>query len=106
MSKTKFPMVVKRGHTIVKIYRTPSHGCDAFTVVYYLGEKRFRKTFGDLNLAVQEAETKANNLSAGQLDVLTLTNADRVAFVRAVEALKPTGVPSLALTGMDPSILI
>jgi len=93
-------MVVKRGHTIVKIYRTPSHGCDAFTVVYYLGEKRFRKTFGDLNLAVQEAETKANDLSTGQLDVLTLTNADRVAYVRAVESLKSTGVP-LEIAAME-----
>ena len=100
MSKTKFPMVVKRGHTIVKIYLTPSHGCDAFTVVYYLGEKRFRKTFGDLNLAIQEAEAKANSLSTGQLDVLTLTNADRLAYVRAVEALTPTGVP-LEIAAME-----
>ena len=35
----------------------------------------------------------ANKLSAGELDVLTLTSQDRLAYVRAVEALKPTGVP-------------
>src|ERR1035441_9289880 len=40
MSKPKFPMMVKRGHTIVKIYLTPSRGFEAFTVVSYLGKKR------------------------------------------------------------------
>ena len=93
MSKMNFPKVVKRGHTIVKIYKTPSNGCDSFTVSYYLGQKRQRKTFGNLKLAVTEAETVANKLSLGELDVLTLSSQDRLAYVRAVEALKPTGVP-------------
>ena len=86
-------MVVKRGHTVVKIYRTPTKGCDSYTVVHYLGDERQRKTFADLGLAVTEAETVANKLSTGELDVLTLTSTDRLAYVRAVEALKPTGVP-------------
>ena len=55
MSKPKFPVTVKRGHTVVKIYRTPSRGCEAFTVSYYLGEKRQRVTFADLGLAMTEA---------------------------------------------------
>jgi hypothetical protein len=38
MSKPKFPVTVKRGHTIVKIYRTPFRGSDAYTVAYYLGK--------------------------------------------------------------------
>src|SRR3989442_2136838 len=37
---TKSPMVVKRGHTIVKVYVTPTRGCDACTIVHYLGNKR------------------------------------------------------------------
>ena len=85
-------MVVKRVHTAVKIYRTPTNGCDSYTVVHYVGEKRQRKTFADLDLAVTEAEVTANKLSTGELDVLTLTSQDRLASVRAVEALKPTGV--------------
>ncbi len=93
MSKPKFPMVVRRGHTTVKIYKTPSNGCDQFTVVHYLGEKRQRKTFSDEGLAITEAETIATALSQGELNVLTLRNEDRLAYVRAVEALKPTGVP-------------
>jgi integrase len=86
-------MVVKRGHTIVKIYRTPTRGCEAYTVVHYLGKKRQRKAFADLDLARTEAECIANKLSTGELDVLTLTSDDRLSYVRAVEALKPTGVP-------------
>lgn len=93
MSKPKFPMTVKRGHTVVKIYLTPSRNCEAFTVIHYLGTKRQRKTFADLGLAMTEAETIANKLSTGEVDVLTLTSADRLAYVRAVEALKPTGQP-------------
>jgi hypothetical protein len=58
-------MVVKRGHTTVKIYKTPSNDCDQFTVVHYLGEKRQRKTFSDLSLAITEAETTASKLSQG-----------------------------------------
>lgn len=93
MSKSKFPIIVKVGHTVVKIYRTPSRGSDAFTVSYYVGEKRQRKSFADLGLAVTEAETVASKLSTGQLDVLTLTSDDRLAYMRAIEALKPVGVP-------------
>src|ERR1700730_10378201 len=93
MTKPKFPAIVKRGHTLVKIYRTPSNGCEQFTVVYYIGAKRQRKTFSDLELAVTEAEIIANKLSTGELDVLTLKSEDRFAYVRALEALKPTGVP-------------
>ena len=93
MSKPKFPVTVKRGHTTVKIYRTPSRGCDAYTVSYYLGDQRVRKTFADLGLATTEAETVANKLSTGEVNVLTLTSGDRLSYVRAIEALKPTGVP-------------
>jgi integrase len=93
MSKMKFPKIVKRGHTTVKIYRTPVKGYPQFTVVHYLGEKRQRRMFSDLALALTEAETIASKLSAGELNVLELRNEDRLAYVRAVEALKPTGTP-------------
>jgi integrase len=46
-----------------------------------------------LDVAKTEAEAIANKLSTGELDVLTLTSANKFSFVRAVEALKPTGVP-------------
>jgi integrase len=46
-----------------------------------------------LGLATTEAETIATKLSQGELNVLTLRNEDRLAYVRAIEALKTTGVP-------------
>jgi hypothetical protein len=81
-------VVVRRVHTTVKIYRTPTNGCDSYTVVHYVGEKRQRKTCADLNLAVTEAEVTANKLSTGELDVLTLASQDRLVYVRAVDSLK------------------
>ncbi len=93
MSKAKFPITVKRGHTSVKIYRTPSRGCDLFTVVHYLGTKRQRSYFADLNLAMAAAETTATKLSEGEVRVLKLTGQDQLAYARAVQALEPTGIP-------------
>ena len=93
MSKRTFPIVVKRGSVRVKIYFTPSNGCDAYTIAYYFGGKRVRKTFADLKRAELEAETIANRICAGELNVLTLTSKDRTAYVRAMEMLKPSGTP-------------
>ena len=47
MGKAEFPLVVKRGHTLVKIYLSPTRVCEACTVVHYLGDGRQRKTFAD-----------------------------------------------------------
>src|SRR5688500_2619399 len=88
-----WPKVVERGHSIVKIYRTPSNGKDQFTLVYYLGDKRIRRTHSKYGNAVTDAETTATKLSQGELNVLDLTGEARLAYVRAVEALKPTGIP-------------
>ena len=73
MSKRKWPIAVKRGNVRVKIYRTPSNGCRAYTVAYYFGGQRVRKTFADLAKAELEAETVANRICAGELNVITLT---------------------------------
>lgn len=91
--KPTFPIRVKVGHTIVKIYKTVSNGCDQFVVTHYLGTKRVRKVFADLDLARTEAETIATKLSQGELNVLELKNEDRLSYVRAKVALEPTGVP-------------
>lgn len=93
MSTIKFPITVRRGNVRVKVYLTPTHGCDAYTVAYYFGGKRQRRTFADLDLAKQEAEIVATRVSAGELDVLSLTSDDRTAYVRSMALLKPTGTP-------------
>ena len=93
MSKPKFPISVKRGHITVKIYKTPSRGCAAYTVVHYLGKQRQRSYFSDLGKAQTAAETTANSLSTGELKVLELKNDDRLGYIRAMEILKFTGLP-------------
>ena len=92
MSKPKFPKVIKRGHTTVKIYLTPVKGYPQYTVVHYFGGQRQRRMFSNLELAITEAETIATKLSAGELNVLELRNEDRLSYARAIEALRPTGV--------------
>ncbi len=93
MAKPQFPVSVKRGHVVVKIYLTPSNGSDQFTVAYHFGGKLVGRTFGDCHRGLTEAETVATKLCEGELNVLTLKNEDRLAYVRAVDALKATGVP-------------
>lgn len=93
MSKRNFPVVVRNGNVRVKIYETPSHGCTSYTVSYYFGGKRQRRTFASLDLAEQEARIVATKIAAGQLDVLSLTSADRTAYVRSMDILRELKTP-------------
>lgn len=92
MKRTEFPYMVKRGSVVVKIYRTPSHRCDSFTLSYYQDGVRKRPTFADFELAKAEAAVVATRLSSRDADVLTLTSADRAAYLRARQLLEPFGV--------------
>lgn len=87
MKKAAFPKVVRIGHSVAKIYRTPSHGCDSFTVVWFEGEFRKRKVFSTLAKAELFAGTKVNSLSRGEAEIIQLTGEDRLTFVRARNAL-------------------
>jgi hypothetical protein len=76
----------------VKIYRTPSHGCDAYTVAYYMDGVRKRPTFPTFEVALAEAEIVAQKLGASNIDVLQLTSANRASYLRAREILDPLGI--------------
>ena len=93
-------MEVKAGSVIVKIYRVENKGRDSFTVSYFADGRRKQKMFADFEEAHAEAKSKAISMSKGELDVLHLASADRLAYVHAVEALKPTGMP-LELAARD-----
>ena len=93
MSRPAFPIEVKRGSVAVKIYKTPTRGYDSFTVCYYQDGKRRRTLFGDLEVARTEAETIATRLGNVDSNVLTLTSADRAAYLRARSLLDPLGIP-------------
>ncbi len=93
MSKPKSPVLVKRGSAVVKIYYTPTKGCESFTLSYWLDGKRKRPAFSNFAEAKSAAERIALQLTSGDLDVLTLTSSDRASYLRARQLLDPLGLP-------------
>jgi integrase len=90
--KTKseeFPLIIRRGSSVVKVYQEAKGGRTYFRVSFYMGGKRRRLNFPDLNGAKKEAEAKATQLSRGDLDALHLTGKDRLIYGRALEAVRP-----------------
>lgn len=89
----KFPLSVKSGSSVVKIYRDRKPSGNYYRVVYYLGGKRLRLSLGDLNAAKTEAAAKAAQLARGDVDAVQLTGRDRLTYGRALDAVKPFGAP-------------
>jgi integrase len=87
------PLTVRAGSASVKIYQGMSRGYDLFTVVHYAGGQRKRETFAKLTGAKERAREVATAIINGRTEVLELTNADRDGYLRALERLKPLGVP-------------
>ena len=92
MKKITFPITVKRGSVAVKIYRTPSHGCESFTLSYYQDGARKRPTFPDFESAKSEAEAIAGRLASAESYALALSSADGAAYSRARQVLDPLNV--------------
>ena len=88
MKSAQFPQVVRVGQTKATIYKTPSHGCDSFTVAWYEGHVRKRRAFGDLDGAKLHAQAMVSSLSKGEADVIRLTGEERLAYCRAREAVQ------------------
>jgi hypothetical protein len=66
--RVRFPILVKRGSSAVKIYRDRKAQGTYYRVVYHLGGRRHRLNFRDFQTARSEAEAKASQLSQGHLD--------------------------------------
>jgi len=92
MKRNRFPIVVKRGSSVVKIYRDRKPSGIYFRVTYYIGGKRHRLNFCNLDKAKSEAEAKAAQLSRGDVDAMQISGKDRLVYGRAMEAVKETGV--------------
>lgn len=93
MGRRKKPVRVKRGNVTVRIYHVKTHGSDSYQVADYSGGTRKLRSFATMSAARKEAELIARRLSKGDGDVLALRSADRAAYLRAIEVLRPTGVP-------------
>jgi integrase len=91
------PIQVKRGSVTVKIYsganRVSGISYDQFTVVYYDGVQRKKKTFATLGDAKREANLTATKLANGENQVLRLTSTDRTVYLEAVGQLRPFALP-------------
>ncbi len=89
----KFPLTVRRGSSVVKIYREEKPSGAYFRVSFYKGGKRCGLNFADLDAAKAEADAKAAQLSRGDLDALHITGRDRLVYGRALEAVRPLEMP-------------
>jgi integrase len=97
MNCHKFPLAVKVGSAVVKIYRGEvkhkQKKYDLFTLAYYQNGKRQRRTFGDFVDAKKAANEIATKISHGRVNVKELTGADRESYIAALNLLRPLGVP-------------
>jgi integrase len=91
--RIRFPIIVKRGSSVVKIYRDRKPTGTYYRVAYHLGGKRHRLHFNDLERATREGEAKAAQLSRGDVDAMQLSGKDRLVYGRALEAVREHGVP-------------
>jgi integrase len=90
-SKPRFPLVIKQGTHRVKIYRVANRGGCLYQVTDYTTGRRRLRSFADLEAAKVEAGNIVTKLSNGETEALKLTSADRAAYVRGLDHLKPTG---------------
>jgi len=90
----KFPLTIKAGSSAVKIYRESRRdGSVYYKLSYHLGGKRHRPSFADLDEAKNEAAAKAAQLARGDVDAMQLNGKDRLAYGRALEAIRTLGMP-------------
>jgi integrase len=88
----RFPLIIKSGHAIVKIYRVKDRKSFNYTVAYNKPTGRVKKTFADFVLAKREANSIVRRLAAGDLESLKLTGADRQIYIEAEQAIEGTGL--------------
>jgi len=91
--RIRFPIVVKRGSSVVKIYRDRKPENTYYRVTYYLGGKRYRLNFSDLQEATNEAEARASQLSRGEVDALQLSQDDYREYGRAKNEVEDFNLP-------------
>ena len=98
-----WPVEVKQGNVTLKIYKGTNtkkdkdkkeKTYDEFKLVYYGadGNRKF-ETFGDYADAKTRADNVKASLSAGDVQVFTLTPEDKLVYLRALDTVKATGLP-------------
>src|SRR6266536_5929227 len=91
-----WPVRVKRGNSTVTIYKADrkknGHMYREFKLAYYneIG-KRSLQSFNSFTKARKAADNVNVSLMKGEVKSLVLSNDDKVVYLRALKALKPTG---------------
>jgi len=96
--RIRFPIEVKRGSSVVKIYRDPKPQGIYYRVVYYLPgqdgkNRRHRLNFHNLEAATNEAELKASHLSRMDRYASEFDGKDRLEYARAKDELREFNLP-------------
>ena len=89
------PKVATFGNVSVRIYhvRRKADGREFWQVADYSTGKRRLVSFADRDEAQREAARIAHSLATGNVVALELSPSERAAYGRAIELLRPTGVP-------------
>ena len=91
--KPKWPKRIALGNVTIVIYkRTTPNGKTGFMLAYKQDGKRKFDSYGDEATAIQEANTKARQLSTLGVKAAQLTDDDLRACVTAMDAVKPLGI--------------
>lgn len=91
--QSEFPMEIKDGSVVVKIYQTTNKGSTSYTLAYYVDGIRRLQAFADLDAAKAEAKNVAAKMAQGEIDILKLKGADRNVYLRALASVEPTCKP-------------
>ncbi len=89
----KFPIEIRKGHAVVKIYEVKNRGSSNYCVSYIGATGRMRRNFTQLDVAKREALRIAQQLAAGDMEALKLTGREKQIYVEAERACVQTGLP-------------
>jgi hypothetical protein len=88
----EFPVEIKRGNAVLKIYRTQNKGYTEYRLAYYAQEagklRRKMETFSAYAKARARADIVKAVINAGDMDELRLSKTDAVIYQRATDALQ------------------
>src|SRR5262249_18929429 len=91
--RIRFPIIVKRGSSVVKIYRDRKPTGTYYRVAYHIGGERQRLQFYGLLKGNKEAEAKTQPISRGGGGAKQMCGKGNSGYGRAVEAVREHGVP-------------
>jgi integrase len=89
----KWPRIIKRGGSEVKIYQIRNRGRVAYQCAYWIAGRRVLKNFARFTAAHAHAEEQATFLNSGKFAVASMHDHDREAYTTAIRMLKPLETP-------------